>query len=285
MADAVSKADGALGCPAPLAQEALKLAEDAVRRFYQKDYDLFLDHLEDDCVFLGVGDFLFASRKDLGDWIATTGVVPVFSVRDAEFRIAGGDEHQVVVFGRFNLFSGAEAPMIAAMRQRMTACLRRRDGRWMAYHIHVSNEWSELLGDDLFPVRVSTQTYEYVQRIIRAGNALARRDLRVDLGTGGVSFIVDPGRLLYVKAAGRTCVLHLDTGESAVDLSIGAVAQKLPEYFLRIHRSYLVNCGAVQSIEPYHVTLVNGERLPVPARRYSEIRRDVSMMLTGTSAA
>lgn len=51
--------------------------------------------------------------------------------------------------------------------------------------------------------------------------------------------------------------------------------QQLPGYFLRIHRSYLVNRAYILSMEPFCVHLRGGYVLPVPAKRYTQIRRQV----------
>lgn len=39
---------------------------------------------------------------------------------------------------------------------------RKEKGGFRLYHLHVSNEWSELTRDEVFSMQVSRQTYHYV---------------------------------------------------------------------------------------------------------------------------
>ena len=54
--------------------------------------------------------------------------------------------------------------------------------------MHVSNEYNELVGDEIFPVQVSRQTYQYVQRLLRESGKSNNRRLAVK-ENGSVSFI------------------------------------------------------------------------------------------------
>ena len=49
--------------------------------------------------------------------------------------------------------------------------------------------------------------------------------------------------------------------------------------FCRIHRSYLVNCRFVLQVERYAVTLINGTVLPIPAKRYMEVREEITALI------
>ena len=48
-----------------------------------------------------------------------------------------------------------------------------------------------------------------------------------------------------------------------------------PDFFCRIHRSYLINCHHVSKVERYYVMLVTGETLPIPEKRYTEVYHNV----------
>lgn len=50
--------------------------------------------------------------------------------------------------------------------------------------------------------------------------------------------------------------------------SICLMEELLPDYFLRIHRSFLINRYSVITLCHQTVTMANGFRLPVPEKRY-----------------
>lgn len=69
-----------------------------------------------------------------------------------------GSSKQIGVFGNYSLFSDVRSEMILALKQRVTMMFRKEKDGFRLYHIHVSNEWEELAGNEIFPVQVSRQT-------------------------------------------------------------------------------------------------------------------------------
>ena len=52
---------------------------------------------------------------------------------------------------------------------------------------------------------------------------------------------------------------------------ISEVEKELPENFLRIHRSYIVNMDYVIDCHRYQVNMVKDVQLPIPVKRYAEV--------------
>ena len=86
---------------------------------------------------------------------------------------------------------------------------------------------------------------------------------------------LQPKELLYVEAKNVRSELHFRERLVMAQESLSEWEKKLPDYFLRIHRSYLVNTGYITRLERYCVHLIGGDVLPVPAKKYSQIRRQV----------
>lgn len=49
----------------------------------------------------------------------------------------------------------------------------------------------------------------------------------------------------------------------------------LPQNFVKVHRSYLVNAYCVEKIERYQIRLINGDMLPVPEKKYKEVKEKI----------
>ena len=78
--------------------------------------------------------------------------------------------------------------------------------------------------------------------------------------------------ILYISAFSKDSIITTSSSEILVKKSISQLQQLLENDFISVHRSYLVNPDYVASIERYTVTMVNGERIPIPQKKYNEIR-------------
>ncbi len=87
-----------------------------------------------------------------------------------------------------------------------------------------------------------------------------------------ISHFVAAEMILYVEAHGHKCTIHCVEDVFDVNEGITAVAARLGENFVRLHRSYLVNPWHLRTLSEKGATLDDGETLPVPARRLEELR-------------
>lgn len=91
---------------------------------------------------------------------------------------------------------------------------------------------------------------------------------------GAESIAVYENEILYAEAFSHST--KLVTKEKAIELpmGIGDVEVMLSvNNFLKVHRSYLVNLGAIGQIRKYELTLDNGDVLPVSRRLFAEVHR------------
>ena len=85
--------------------------------------------------------------------------------------------------------------------------------------------------------------------------------------------------VLYVEVIDKACTVHTMNRAMVIRQPITALEAQFPKQFYRIHRSYLVNCRFILQVERYAVTLVNGTVLPIPAKRYMEVREAIAALL------
>ena len=85
--------------------------------------------------------------------------------------------------------------------------------------------------------------------------------------------------VLYVEAINKVCAVNLLNRTMVIRQPIAVLEQQFPKQFCRIHRSYLVNCRFILQVERYAVTLINGATLPIPAKRYMEVREEITALL------
>lgn len=80
--------------------------------------------------------------------------------------------------------------------------------------------------------------------------SVERKLFRVPVTSGGEIHLLKPDDIIYIKADNIYTQVWTESGEYHCDLSIGAIAKRLPdEMFLRIHRSYLANISKVRKVQ------------------------------------
>lgn len=80
--------------------------------------------------------------------------------------------------------------------------------------------------------------------------SVERRLFRVPVTCGGEIHLLKPEEIIYLKADNIYTKVCAESGEYHCDLSIGAIAKRLPDdMFFRIHRSYLINISKVRKVQ------------------------------------
>lgn len=84
---------------------------------------------------------------------------------------------------------------------------------------------------------------------------------------------IQEDELLYVEAMGGHVLWHC---KDATIESVGLlknVERKLSGDFVKVHRSYMVNKKLVKIIQRCSVTMVNGEVVPIPYKKYVGVKK------------
>ena len=91
--------------------------------------------------------------------------------------------------------------------------------------------------------------------------------------------------LLYIEALAKDCRFVTTAGETILTARLMELEERLrPHGFARCHRSYLVNCQYIFSIQKDTVTLDDRTVLPVSRGRAGELRESFFSYVNGGSA-
>ncbi len=83
--------------------------------------------------------------------------------------------------------------------------------------------------------------------------------------------VINVADILYIKASVNDCYIHVASGSVYKTRStLEAMEAQVGEYFLKVHRTYLVCIMAIHALEDA-LTLINGEKLNYATRRKKEI--------------
>lgn len=87
-------------------------------------------------------------------------------------------------------------------------------------------------------------------------------------GKHGENYFVRPEEITYIEAENMTCHIHCCTKALHVTQSLNQISTALPRYFLRIHRSFIVNSQCVKKVRRYEAELADGAVVPIPEKKY-----------------
>ena len=282
--DMTAQADQDASGPEPI-DHLPSIVEHIIACYYAKDYQPLLERVTGDCVFVGAGNMVFNGRADMLSKLPDVETAPFIFMRNARFGLIGSpaaDATDAIVYGTYRCYTGPREQVLHAAKQRITVCCRLVNGIWKAYHVHSSNEWNELVGEDVFPLQISMETYRYVRGILQAGQRSGALPTRVAIGTGKAVHYIDPVRVLYIEADGKRSLIHeTDGAATSVNILLNDVQAQLPGTFLRVHRSFIVNAAQVTGIRKFMLELADGTQIPIPERRYGVVRREMALRVTG----
>ncbi|MDD2980801.1 MAG: LytTR family DNA-binding domain-containing protein [Hespellia sp.] len=73
--------------------------------------------------------------------------------------------------------------------------------------------------------------------------------------------------------------IHTDENVIVANCALSSIAKKYPNYFVRIHASYLINPHFAYKISRFKIELRNGTILPIPQKKYTSIKKQLEHFL------
>lgn len=261
-------------------KNTVEFTEYMLREYYHLNAGPFFSALDADIMWIGPGNLFVFGDEAVKNHFRGGFIMPRIELEDAEFYSLQAGKDACIVVGRFTAHSGEDEKRIAAANQRVTIHYKQtgKNKTVKATHIHVSNEWNELVDDEVFPVKVSMQTYGYVQKLLAKGG-VKKHHRKIELRNDAVLQYIDPDMVVYAEALGKHTVIHFMDKVITIKRIIGDVAPLFPESFYRPHRGYLINCEFVAFVERYRITMVTGMAIPIPEKRYSQVRADIAAVM------
>ena len=98
-----------------------------------------------------------------------------------------------------------------------------------------------------------------------------------------ICYCIFPHDIIYVEADNIYSLIIQIDHFIRVPYPLHLIQDLLPDYFLRIHRSFLVNQNSITALYPRTILLSNGLRLPVPERKYKWLKSYLETVIPGLS--
>jgi DNA-binding LytR/AlgR family response regulator len=89
---------------------------------------------------------------------------------------------------------------------------------------------------------------------------------------GGRNINFDSRNVMYFEGVINYSLVHFHNKKQLYARGLAYLEKNVPEGFIRIHRSYLVNSSAIKSVDGLMVTLNNGQTLPISRRKLKNLQ-------------
>lgn len=255
-------------------QEMVRLTQECLARYWQLDAEFVIGHFDKDVLWVGAvqDQYKEGFEQSAEDLRRSLLELKPCHLLHQEFSVVQNVGNACTVAGRYLTTTDDEVGYFLQVMQRCTFVWELVDGVPKIKHIHVSNPMGELrLADgELFPDALGQMSKQYWNdrwRSVQGKKRIAVKD-RDD-----VVHFLSPSEVLYVMADGRNSVIRTMSAETIrARPGFRELLAELGEGFIAVHRSYALNSAYVSSIRKYEVIMTDGSKIPIPERRYKEVR-------------
>lgn len=243
-----------------------------MRNHYDRNMDEVFQYMTKDVVWIGPLDFQWANSAEQMKEI----LIPEYGLRcimtDEEYALAAKNKDMWVTYGRYTVSTNDKANIFVQLKCRFTFVWKKIENSLKIVHLHVSQSYDYPRGRKT-TYKQGQNPFEYVAHIIENTSneeKLSFRDIQ-----GRLHYLRE-SEIIYVVADNLCCKICHVNGEFTVRIKISQLEQRLSKNFIKIHRSYLVNINAIQEMERFRLKVYNNIWLPIPARKYPEIREKLN---------
>lgn len=257
-----------------------RLCTSALENYYRYGTTDFVDALEENVVFFTPHDNrMIVGKDEVIKYFIEGGKKLELSVDNLSTRLVPLKADAMIVIADYYLLACYPDGGVIRFKQHMLVALRRRkqhggDFRWMCPLIHISNNRDKQKSDN----SQNSEIRPYELDILRSFFEKRKTVKKIQFsGEGNSTYYIPEDSIRYIEGGkGVQCIIHTEDDTVCVNHLVKDVLSRLPSYYYRCHSSYIVNLRRVKSICSYKITLDNGEEIPVPAKKYSLVKADIT---------
>lgn len=255
-------------------QEMIRLSQECLAHFWQLDAEFVIRYFDKNILWIGSVQSQYmegreAAAKDFRDIM---GELNPCHLLQQEFTVTANSGDVCVIAGRYLTTTDDEVGYFLQVQQRCTFVWETGKEGPKLKHCHISNPMGELAvaEGEKFPNAIGQMSKKYWDFRLAA---IQDRKRIVATDKSDVVHFLSPHEVVYTKANRKNCVIYTTTGQEIhARMSITEFLEKAGSGFSAVHRSYALNNAYISLIQKYEVIMADGSRIPIPERRYKEIR-------------
>lgn len=259
--------------------ELVRLTQQCWEHYWRLDLDFMLNYCDENVTWIGAEQNEFIRgfenvKKNFADLLLH---LRSCHLLNQEFYVTQNSKNTCTVIGRYFVTTDETNDYFLQAQQRCTFVWEMKDKAYKIMHIHVSNPMGELkvAQGERFVNTVGYMANRYLEENFK--KRFFGRQITVTDVNGAVRFIY-LSEIMYVKAQRNDVTIVMTNEQTDVKMSISDFMKLADNKFLQVHRSYAVNTDFMSKLERYNITMKNGEQIPVPVKKYNEIRDEMIKM-------
>lgn len=248
-----------------------------ITEYYKNNLQPFFDHISDDVLWLGPAERQqIRGRDPLIQEFAAEKHALTFTIGDIKALCVSPHIHVKEVLLHYDIYTHYPSGNTDIHDQRLHFTWREKriksavgqEYKPEIVMVHISNAWKYDSRDTIYPVH-----YEKVNMPTRF---VTKPEHYVTIrGTDMSVHLIAANRILYIETVKRATklLIHTESGTITANGTLPDFERSYPDVLLRIHASYLLNPAHVREIRRFFVTLSDGTTLPVPEKKYTQVKR------------
>lgn len=135
-----------------------------------------------------------------------------------------------------------------------------------AYSISETEHTYYIIKNHLTPEILKSAIQKAVQK-------LSKKDPNLTIiKFGSKSYTINLQNIVYIETFNNNLTLHMkNSQELRIYMPLSRFSENLPPYFLKCHKSFMVNMNHITSYEPHKFTLFTGASIPIPVKKYKSV--------------
>ena len=256
-------------------QDFIQLTQECLARFWQLDAEFVINYFDENIVWIGSAQSQYIEGYDetVKDFREIMNEIKPCHVTKQEFTVVQNTGNTCTIAGRYFTTTDDEVGYFLQVQQRCTFVWEVIKGEPKIKHCHISNPIGELklAEGEKFVNALGEMSKKYWSYRI---NSIENKQRIVVTDTNNATHFLLPSDVIYVNAVGRNCIVYTSSGEEFnIRNSITDFMSNAGENFVLVHRSYGVNTAYISCINQFELVMTDGSIIPIPKRRYKEIRQ------------
>ena len=210
-------------------EEAKALASKLMHLHYcEGDAETVAAYFAPQFTWLGAGEDQYIAGRDAASEMFRQfkNAIPRCNIWEEEYDVIEPVLGLYVVSGRMWIATDPDVEMYLKVHQRVTFVFQESEQGLKCAHIHCSNPYQELIGEELFPEKIGRQSYEYVQErltLLEAQTLQQNRQLDVIMSSiaGGLKISNDDDTYSFAFVSKEAAALFGYTTAEFMEVSGG----------------------------------------------------------------
>lgn len=237
--------------------------------FYAGNTEPWFSLLDKSAVYLGSADPMLIGKTAIENHFKKYEGIQT-EILEEEYHATLQSKTVGFVYGHF-VFGTSQKNEFAFMRFTLIYKIH-KDGLSI---IHQHNSY-EFKNNSLQPEhetqnKVDNLAFQFIRDILSDKD----NDTQFCISSGSNTVFLNANMVLYVQSVGKHTEFVCVDRTVSCNTPISELRERLPNMFYQIHRCYIVNIKHIHEIKRFSVEMISGEKLPVPAAAYTQVKNDL----------